>query len=156
MKSNDESEKPHRADCPWPQAGKVDVVCAGSPREMGLAQGECLRERIVAARDSLSRLEAFRLLQPRWMPYRVFRRLAQRKAGRFLSEALRGPPAVYRQRLAGIAEGANLRPGALCLLNALEPVLSSVKDNAEVAAAGACSAVAVRAQRSATGEPIIA
>jgi hypothetical protein len=60
------------------------------------------------------------------------------------------------QRLAGVAEGAGVSHGALCLLNAAEVLLSSVRDVTTVPPAAACSAVAVRGSRSATGEPIIA
>ena len=47
----------------------VESICRGAPREMGLAQGAALREKIRTARDILARLENFRLLQPRWLPW---------------------------------------------------------------------------------------
>lgn len=52
----------------------VDVVCQGSPTEMGLAQGIALQSKIRAARqDTLAKLEAFRLQQPRGLPYLTYR-----------------------------------------------------------------------------------
>ncbi len=138
-----------------PAASKVvEVVCQGSPKEMGLAQGAGVQNKIHAARQTLTKLEAFRLQQPRWLPYGVYRWLAEQKAWRFLDGPLcRDYPAMI-QRLAGLAEGAGVRLKSIYLFNALEPLLSSV--GGCTACPGACSAVAVRGRRSATGEPIVA
>jgi len=133
----------------------VDVRCLGSPREMGLAQGAALQSKIRSAhQDVLRKLEAFRLQQPRWLPYRAYRWLAKQKAWRFLAGPLsRDYPAVS-QRLSGIAEGAGVSLKEIYLLNSLEPFLSLVGDC--TTCPGACSTVAVRGRRSAMGEPIIA
>ena len=58
---------------------QVDVLCAGHFREMGLAQGIALQGKLRAARQELHNLEAFRLEQPRWMPYACFRALVNEK-----------------------------------------------------------------------------
>ena len=134
----------------------VEVVCEGGPREMGVAQGAGLREKIHAARRQLAQMEAFRLVQPWWMPYRVFRRVAEWRAGRFLRDALARHAPDMAQRLAGIAEGAAIAPDALYLFNGLEAFMASVGDITAVPPGCGCSAVAVRASRSATGEPILA
>lgn len=134
----------------------IDVVCAGSPREMGLAQGEALRSRIHAARRALAELEAFRLEQPWWLPYPLFLRYAESKAKGMLAETLaKGNPAIFA-RLQGISAASGLRPAGLYLMNALEAFMASVAGKTRVPPAAACSAVAVRGSRSATGEPIIA
>ena len=39
----------------------VEMICAGTPREMGLAQGAAARPKIHAARLALAELEAFRI-----------------------------------------------------------------------------------------------
>src|SRR5262245_41880896 len=130
----------------------VEVVCQGAPREMGVSQGAGVRDKIHAARQGLTQLEAFRLRQPWWLPYRAYRWLAERKASRFLARC-RDDPEMH-QRLAGLAEGAGVSREAVCLFNALEPLLSSV--GGCTACPGACSAVAVRGRRSATGEPMVA
>ena len=131
----------------------VEIVCQGEPMEMGFAQGVGARKKIVAARQALASLEAFRLQQPRWLPYRMYRWLAGRHASRFVGGlALHCP--TTRQRLEGIAQGANVGLNAICLFNALEPLLSSV--GGCTACPGACSAVAMRGCRSATGEPVLA
>lgn len=130
----------------------IAVVCQGSPKDMGRAQGEGVKKQIWAARDALAKLEAFRLQQPTWLPYRVYRWFAGVKAARFLSRCRDNPE--MNERLAGIAEGAGLSLNAICLFNAMEPLLSSV--GGCTACPGACSAVAVRGRRAAGGEPIVA
>ena len=54
----------------------VEVICEGSAREMGLAQGAGLQHKIHGARQVLEQLEAFRLQQPWWLPYSGYRWLA--------------------------------------------------------------------------------
>lgn len=137
-----------------PPSGIVEVICEGSPFEMGAAQGTALREKIHAARTMLASLEAFRLAQPRWMPYRGYRWFAEQKAGRWLASAFPRQPADMLERLAGIAVGAKLSLPAISLFSALDPLISSVSGC--TACPGACSAVAVRGRRTATDEPMIA
>lgn len=132
----------------------VEVICQGSAKEMGFAQGAGLQHKIHGARQVLAKLEAFRLQQPWWLPYSGYRWLAERKASHFLTRALNRHHPALSQRLAGIAEGAGIGLRTIHLFNALEPVLSSVAGC--TACPGACSAVAVRGRRSITGEPMVA
>ena len=132
----------------------LQVVCRGEPREMGQQQGTALRNRIHALRGELARLEPFRLHQPAWLPYGAYRWLAERKTSRYLGRALPGNDPGMRERLTGIAEGAQISRGAACLFNALEPLLSSA--GGCITCGHGCSAVAVRGNRSAAGEPVIA
>ena len=138
---------------PRPDEPLVESVCVGSPREVGRAQGESLRAKVRQSVGLLRELEAFRLPQPRWAPYPAYRWLAEGKSARFLAAALRDRPGP-REQLAGLAEGAGVPPRTLALLNALEPLLSSV--GGCTACPAACSAVAVRGRRSADGAPMIA
>jgi hypothetical protein len=130
----------------------VEVRCQGSPREMGFGQGAGVRNKIYAASQILVQLEAFRLQQPEWLPYPVYRWLAERKSRRYLAQCR--DSSEMNQRLAGIAEGAGVSLNAICLFNAIEPMLSSV--GGCTACPGACSAVAVRGPRSAKSEPMVA
>ncbi len=132
----------------------VNVICAGSPREMGLAQGVGAARKVRGAHQVLTQLEAFRLQQPRWLPYRVYRWHAEQHARRLLAGPFARDYPAMRQCLAGIAEGAGVGLNAIYLLNALEPVLSSL--GGCTACLGACSAVAVRGRRAAGGAAIIA
>jgi hypothetical protein len=121
---------------------------------MGRAQGSAAKDKIRAARKALAELEAFRIQQPWWLPYRIYRSIAERKARRFLAPSLRRDYPAVEERLSGIADGAAVNLELIHLFNALEPLLSSVADC--TACPGACSAVAIRGRRSATGEAIIA
>lgn len=130
----------------------IDVVCKGSPREMGLAQGQGLRTRIFQARDILARLEAFRQQQPAWMPYRLYRWLAEKKSAGYLNRSLQNHE--LQERLAGIADGSGVGLPAISLFNAIEPLLSDAGDC--TSCPGACSALAIRGSRSINGETIVA
>jgi len=122
---------------------------------MGLAQGTTLQSKIRAARqDVLSQLEAFRLQQPKYLPYRLYRWMAEHRAGELVARSLSRDYPAMMERLHGLAQGAGLRPSTVYLLNVLEPLLSAAGDCTVCPAA--CSAVAVRGKRSATDEPIIA
>jgi hypothetical protein len=137
---------------PTPQ---VNVVCRGSPEERGSTQGEALRPLIRACAAAIDELEAFRLRQPRWMPYRVYRRLAEHKADQFLGRALAAELPAARARLGKIAAASGLPRRTVALANAFEAVLSDLSASTTAAEFG-CSAVAVGAQRSATGAPLLA
>lgn len=132
----------------------MPILCQGSPREMGLAQGTALRQEIHTARQAISELESFRLRQPRWLPYLAYRWLSERKSLDLLAGCLERDYPAMSKGLAGIAEGARLPLRAIYLFNALEPLLSSI--GGSTACPGACSAVSVRGSRSQTGEPILA
>ena len=130
------------------------ILCTGEPRDMGRQQGTALRSKILALRDDLAKLEPFRLRQPAWLPYGIYRWLAERQAARHVDGALQaGEPAV-RERLDGITEGAEVSRGTICLFNAMEPFLSSVSGC--ITSGHGCAAVAIRGTRSAAGEPVIA
>ena len=135
---------------------EVECIAKGNPYEMGLAQGESLREKIRSATQVLDRLEAFRLAQPSWLPYSIFRRVCEMRASRFLQEPLRRDFPDALQRMTGIAEGSGLSLRLIFLMHAIEPMLADVRRCAVMPGIGACSAVALRGTRSATGEPIIA
>jgi hypothetical protein len=137
-------------------APRVECRCSGDPREMGLTQGTELREKILGTYQSLRNLEAFRLEQPGWLPYPLFLKLAERKAEKFLVPALRRSNPGMLARMQGIAEGAGLPLGSVCLMTAMEAFIGSVEGRTVAPPPGACSALAVRGTRSRTGEPIIA
>lgn len=135
----------------------IEVVCHGDPREMGLAQGDSLKPKIHGSRQALVDLLAFRAQQPRWLPFVAFRAFAERRAEGMLTASLARVRPHMLERLGGIAEGCRLPPRVLHLLNALEPFMATVRGRFEVQPGlAACSAVAVRGRKSATGEPIIA
>jgi len=123
---------------------------------MGLAQGTILREKIQAAMSVLLELEAFRLQKPCWLPLRVHRWLAERKAERYFERALLGDARSISQRLAGIAEGAEVSTRSVALLNVMEAVLSDLRRSTLLPVAAGCSAMAVTGGAAESGEPIVA
>ena len=134
----------------------IDCVTEGSPFEMGSAQGESLRQKIHSSPDVLAQLYGFRMLQPPWMPYALYRWISENRATRFLEDSLKRDFPEAHLRMKGISEQSQIRMGLLYLLHALEPMLCDVSRCAIVPAFAACSAVAVRGRRSATREPVIA
>lgn len=135
---------------------QIDVICQGSPREMGLAQGQAARPRIGEARRMLQRLEAFRLRQPWWLPYAAFRRLAERRAADSLVESMEEHDPPMLARLRGLTEGSGQSLQTICLFNAMESLMSSVQENTVTPGLCACSTLGVRGNRTTTGEPILA
>lgn len=133
----------------------LDVVCQGNPRQMGLAQGTALRERIQEGLAILPEMEAFQLLRPRWLPMRLFQSLAEAKAQRHLRHALLGDDKSNAERLAGIADGAGVSRRRIGLLNVLESVLSDLRGSSAVPTTAACSAMAVTPDASQPGETIV-
>lgn len=138
-----------------PQCNSVtEIICEGSPHEMGRAQGVAAKRKIHDANQAIDALEAFQLQQPPWLPYRAYRFLAEQRAARFLAEPLGRDHPAMMERLAGISEGAEVAPNRILFFNAFEQLLSSV--GGCTACPGACSAVAVRGRRAAGGAPILA
>jgi predicted choloylglycine hydrolase len=135
-------------------AQPVPVICTGSPFEMGLAQGRRLRASRGQLLAALKQLEAFRLQQPRWLPYATYRWYAERRAANFTSSPMQRRHSGVWQRLCGISSASGLRTRTLLLFNALEAALASVSNC--TAPLGGCSAMAVRGARSKSGEPIVA
>lgn len=134
----------------WPP-----VVCEGNPRQLGLKQGEFYRDAIFAAVDNCTKLEQFRVDAPAWLPRRLFLMLGKCKARKALKRPLKRDYPEMHARLNGIADGSGAGRGTIYLANAIEAMLSSVAKRVALPAA-ACSAVAVRGTRSASGEPVIA
>ena len=121
-----------------------------------MAQGVALREKVHGAPAILAGLYGFRALQPSWLPYVAYRRIAEGRAMSLLEPALKRDSPEAWLHMSGIAQGAQVTLRLLCLLHALEPMLSDVCRCSATPALGACSAVAVRGTRSALGEPVIA
>lgn len=136
-----------------PAAKGVQVVCAGSYREMGFAQGRNLRGTILAAIDTCLNDETFRDGRPWWIPTWLVLWVGKRRAARLLSVPLRRHFPEMHERLIGMSEGSGLDLRLAYFASAFEPLLASKSDQSVVPA---CSSVAIRGKRSATGEPMVA
>ncbi len=123
---------------------------------MGLTQGNDLKDKILQAYAMLSDLEALRLQQPAWLPFRLFLGLAECKTEKALMPALEQANPGMLARLQGIAEGAGIPLRRLCFLNAMEAFICSLEGRTVLPPLGTCSSLAVRRSFSRTSEPIIA
>ena len=143
-------------DTNGPRTPSIDLIATGTPEEIGRQQGEALREQIRACKAVVSQLEAFRLQQPPWVPYRLFLRRAERNAYRTLKRVLAGEGSGHWSRLAGISVGSRLSIRSICLLNAFESVLSDLNRSTAHGGAAGCSALAIGPERTNFNGPIIA
>ena len=123
---------------------------------MGQQQGAACREKLALVDTLLPQLEAYRLAKPWWLSRALFRRVAERRATRMVRRPLlRDDPGIHA-RLAGIGHGSGVRLRLLYLVNALECLLASPRRCTVMPPLAACSAIAVRGSRSATGGALIA
>jgi hypothetical protein len=139
-----------------PQCPIRTVTCQGSPLKMGIAQGEAYREEIRQSLDVLADLEAVRLLKPKVVPHRLFLRIAEHKADWFLKSIFTRVPVSARERLQGIAAGANVPLRRLALCSAMEAVLSDLTKVTAPAVSAGCTAIALTGSASRNGDPILA
>ncbi len=135
---------------------QLDLIAQGTFEEIGYQQGVMLRKQIRHCADVVARLEAFRLRQPAWMPYRWFHRFVERKAYRLLKQNVASRSEPHWQRLSGIAHGSRLSIRTICLLNAMESILSNLTRSTAHGAAAACSAVAFGPRQTTIAGPILA
>src|SRR5258706_13768415 len=102
---------------------RIDAECTGSPWEIGFQHGQALRDKLRLIPILLHKLEAFRLQQPGWMPFPVYRWLAVRKATKMLSGPLRSQYPDMLQRLEGMSRGSGTHLSLLLLCKVLRPLL---------------------------------
>ena len=135
----------------------LDVRCTGQPVEHGLAIGSSLQDRIAKAQSSIANFETFRAHRPWWMPFTVYRMLAERRARQSLEPNVATAFPAMVDRIRGIAEGAKTSVDFLYLFQAMESVsapASAIKQPSPSLAG--CTAVAATASRTSSGDPIVA
>jgi hypothetical protein len=143
---------------------EIMATCRGEPRAVGQQLGEELRERIIEARESLATLDGFRCLQPWWLPYPAYLYWAEYQAWRMLEQPVKEVFPAVADQIEGMAEGAGLNLSSLYLFQAMESLMTALDlccespDGCDAAtpSMAACTAVALRGRRSATGRPIVA
>ena len=106
----------------------VPIECAGTPLQIGRDQGEAAAELVRGCHGALRDLEAFQLMKPRWLPHAIFTRMAERRASQRWRGSVAPAAPCMAQRVRGISEGAGIRPGAVQLLNVLEPLMADIAD----------------------------
>ncbi|MDY6796164.1 MAG: C45 family peptidase [Actinomycetota bacterium] len=122
----------------------------GDHYEMGYQQGLQMREAIYHYHNALMDFEAFKLEKPAVMPTRLYLTMAARRAAREMWEYISENCPLQRMRMEGMAKGASTDEVVLYLFLAVELMM-----NASNYRLGACTAAAVRGERSARGEPMI-
>jgi hypothetical protein len=84
----------------------LEFVAKGDPMDMGVTQGEALREKIRLSPGVLAQLHGFRAMQPKWLPYPLYRRVSESRATRFLEGSLKRDFHDAYLRMRGISEGS--------------------------------------------------
>ena len=135
---------------------RIDVVCTGPPREFGAQLGEGLRDRIVGAVASLAQFEAFRILQPWWLPFDWYQQWSEWCAMGTLKPPIATDFPHISQRIDGMADGASVRTSALYLFHALESMAITPEHAIAPAPLAACSAIAVPPNCATRGGAILA
>jgi hypothetical protein len=130
----------------------VQVICEGTQREMGKAQGKKMRATILKAIDTCLKDPTFREGWPAWVPTWVLVWVGKRRAAKLLSAPLRKDFPEMHERLIGMAEGSGLDLRLAYFCSAFEPILASKTGESVVPG---CSSLAVRGSKSATGETVI-
>lgn len=118
---------------------------------MGRAQGEALRDEIVAVEDRMLASEAFALARPSLLPARAAAGLMAWRAKRRMARALAARYPEHAARLRGIAAGGGVRERRLYLALGAEVLLNRV-----AWVTGGCTAVALEPARTSFGEAAIA
>jgi len=134
----------------------LDVTCRGDQRELGVALGERLREKILRGTEALVEFESFRLMQPWWLPLPLFQLYAQWRARYMLQRPITETYPAASERLRGMAEGASVTQEYLYLFHALESACSPLAVCRPAPALAGCSTIALRGSRTRDGRPMIA
>lgn len=135
---------------------KVEGSGIGSPRDVGVGLGSALRDKITAVGDVLYEYESFRVKQPWWMPYSLFKYVAEYQARWTLEQPFRRYFPKQSERLDGMAEGAEVSLDALYLYHAFEAVMTSLDSVTCEVPLAACTAIAARGRRTTTGHAMVA
>lgn len=136
-------------------APKLDVKSSGKPLEHGVAIGSALHSRISLAQESIAEYDTFRAYCPWWMPFSVYRMLAERHARQLLEPGVAAAFPEMAERIRGIAEGAKTSINFLYLFHAMESVSAPREAVTQPALAG-CTAVAATGSRTPSGHAVVA
>lgn len=123
---------------------------SGDHYEMGYQQGLQTREAIHHSLEHLEELETMKIAKPFSMPFRLYLSVAARRAaGEMSGDVSEGCPR-QRMRIEGIAKGAGVDESLIYLAQSLELAIADINYRL-----GACTAVAVAAERSTRNELMV-
>lgn len=135
---------------------QLDVVCGGKPREFGEQLGDGLRERILAASNSLNEFEPFRDQRPWWLPFDWYKHWSERWAMGALRPPIKATFPHIGERIEGMANGAGVRLSMLYLFHAFESLAISPTVSVTSSPLAGCSAVGVPRTSAADGMAFLA
>jgi len=133
-------------------AGKVVLHrFSGSDYELGMQQGQMLRDQIRALLQDIRTLDAVKAMKPRLMPASVFLAMAKRRAGKLLGESIFRYYPRQGRRVRGIAEGAGVDLSSVLFLQSLELLIGRPSFRIQ-----ACTSLGFSAEKTSTNEVIVA
>jgi isopenicillin-N N-acyltransferase like protein len=122
----------------------------GTHEEIGRLQGSECRDILRGTHRMMASFEEIEILKPAWLPVSIFLWLGKQKAWMEYADAIeRNAPRQF-ERMRGIASGSGEDLKYIALLHSMEVEMAKSSFTLQ-----ACSAAAVTAERSATGEPVI-
>jgi len=122
----------------------------GSHKEMGAQQGRACVDIIKHSHSMLATSPELKAIKPFFLPTGLFLKLAKMKMWGDFAAGIKKDSPRQHARLEGIAEGAGENMKHMIFLQSMEIEMAKTHF-----IGGACSAAAVAAERSASGEPII-
>lgn len=124
---------------------------SGSHYDLGVQQGRAARESVREVLDKMANFEIIKLMKPKLMPTSLFLALAKRRAAKLLRNDIFEYYPKQAERLKGCAEGVGLDMNTLLFMLSLELLVGRPSYVIQ-----ACTCLAFGAQRTATGETIVA
>jgi predicted choloylglycine hydrolase len=124
---------------------------SGTHYEIGVQQGQAVKELIHKGLEQIPTVEAIRLMKPRLLPTSLFLALAKRRANKLLRNDIFKFYPRQAQRLRGIVEGARTDMPTALLLQSMELLVG--KPSFRIPA---CTSLGFNAQRTSTKETIVA
>jgi predicted choloylglycine hydrolase len=123
---------------------------SGTHFEIGIQQGQAMRELIHKALKQIPNLESVKAMKPPLLPTSLFIALAKRRAVKLLRNDIFEYYPKQAQRLKGIAEGASIDMSALLFLQSIELLALKPSYRPE-----ACTSFGVNPQKTTTDETFV-
>jgi len=127
---------------------------SGSHHEIGVQQGQAVRELLQKTLGQIQNFEALRQVKPKLLPASLFLALAKRRADKlFRNDTFEHYP-KQAQRLRGIAEGAGVGISTILFLRSLELLIGQKSESSYHLQA--CTSLGFRPKRTTAEEAILA
>lgn len=124
---------------------------SGTHYEIGVQQGQAVRQLIHEGLEQLADFEAIKLMKPRMLPTFLFLAMAKRRATKLLRNDIFEFYPKQAERLKGIAEGAEIDMATALFLQSIELLIGKPTFTVQ-----ACTSLGFGPQRVATKETVVA